>query len=71
MENTQNSKNEDSFAVELAKSLALSAAISAGTFVGFMAVGLGIQKVNEFKKNKEKKSQKEYDKKFEDIIKNQ
>lgn len=71
MDNTQNSKNEDSFAVQIAKSLALSAAVSAGTFVGFMAVGIGITKVNEFKKNKEKKAQKDYDKKFEDIIKNQ
>lgn len=70
-ENKKNSTNpETKFAVELAKSFALSAAITAGTLVGMIGVGAGITKVKEMKENRLKKEQEEFDKKFEDIIKN-
>lgn len=68
-ENKKNSNNpETTFAIDLAKSFAISAAVTAGTLVGFIGVGAGITKVKEFKENRLKKEQDEFDKKFEDII---
>lgn len=67
----KNSENsEDSITVELVKSFAISAAITAGTLAGMIGVGYVVTKHKEFKENRLKKEQDEFDKKFEDIIKN-
>lgn len=44
--------NELSFGKEIAKTLALSTATSAGVIAGFLVVGLALTKIQEIKKNR-------------------